>query len=88
MTQVKQKGLEEAVLRMEQARNAVSRARKANGGKLRADQNHLIAELAEAQRRLEKMQLQVARQILAAGDSQRQNPETANTAKAARQQAA
>lgn len=66
MTQVKNEGLDDALLRVEQVRNAVSRAKKRNGGMLRADQAHLLAELETAQRRLDQAELQRSRQVLTA----------------------
>jgi hypothetical protein len=66
MTQIRNEGLDEALVRVEQARNAVSRAKKRNGGMLRADQTHLVAELETAQRRLDQAELRRSRQILAA----------------------
>ena len=63
MTQVKNEGLDDALLRVEQARNAVARAKKRNGGMLRPDQSHLLAELEAAQRRLDQAELHRSRQI-------------------------
>lgn len=47
-------GLNDALSRVEQARNAIVRAKGLSGGVLRTDQSHLADELAAALQRLAK----------------------------------